>query len=82
MAKQKIKLEFVDEGFKEILKSQGVADCVIKETVAIKQRAGDLYESEIVWGYGGTRWVGFVHNINSLGAEDEAENKTLSKAVK
>lgn len=81
MAK-KVKIEFIDKGFKELLRQQGVWDVVREETVAIKQRAGELYEADITFGYNNTRPVGFVHNINSLGAIDEAENKTLSKAVK
>lgn len=81
MAK-KVKIEFIDKGFKELLRQQGVWDVVREETVAIKQRAGELYEADITFGYNNTRPVGFVHNINALGAIDEAENKTLSKAVK
>lgn len=81
MAK-KVKIEFIDKGFKEILKSSGTWDVVREQTVAIKQRAGELYEADITFGYNNTRPVGFVHNINSLGAIEEAENKTLSKAVK
>lgn len=82
MAKKKVKIEFIDKGFKELLRQQGVWDVVREETVAIKQRAGELYEADITFGYNNTRPVGFVHNINALGAIDEAENKTLSKAVK
>lgn len=82
MAKKKVKIEFIDKGFKELLRQQGVWDVVREETVAIKQRAGELYEADITFGYNNTRPVGFVHNIDALGAIDEAENKTLSKAVK
>lgn len=82
MAKTKIKLEFIDAGFKQILKSEGTREIVESQANAIQQRAGDLYESQVVYGYGGSRWVGFVHNIDNKGAKDEAENKTLSKAVK
>jgi len=82
VAKKKVKIEFIDKGFKELLRQQGVWDVVREETVAIKQRAGELYEADITFGYNNTRPVGFVHNINALGAIDEAENKTLSKAVK
>jgi len=82
VAKKKVKIEFIDKGFKELLRQQGVWDVVREETVAIKQRAGELYEADITFGYNNTRPVGFVHNIDALGAIDEAENKTLSKAVK
>ena len=82
MAKKKVKIEFIDEGFKEILQQQGVWDVVREETVAIKQRAGEYFEADIEFGYNNTRPVGFVHSINKLGAQEEAENKTLSKAVK
>lgn len=82
MAKKKVKIEFIDKGFKEILQQQGVWDVVREETVAIKQRAGEYFEADIVFGYNNTRPVGFVHSINQLGAKEEAENKTLSKAVK
>ena len=82
MAKKKVKIEFIDRGFKEILRQQGVWDVVREETVAIKQRAGENFEADIAFGYNNTRPVGFVHSINQLGAQEEAENKTLSKAVK
>lgn len=88
MAKKKVKIEFIDKGFKEILKQPSVATLVDDVGMDIEMRAnassqyGDVYAHEVVIGYNGSRWVGFVHNSDYKGAVDEAENKTLSKAVK
>ena len=84
----KTKIEFISKGFKEILQEPKVATLVGDIGMDIEMRAnassqyGDVYTHEVEIGYSGSRWVGFVHNTDYKGAKDEAENKTLSKAVK
>ena len=83
MAKQ-IRLEFISEGFKEILCSQGVKEVVEDKANEIAMRAqanltgnGDVTMSSRLGGYGGGRYVAYVH----CPAYEESENKALSKAV-
>ncbi len=83
MAKQ-IRLEFISEGFKEILCSQGVKEVLEDKANEIAMRAqanlvgnGDVTTSSRVGGYGGGRHVAYVH----CPAYEESENKALSKAV-
>ena len=83
MAKQ-IRLEFISEGFKEILCSQGVKEVVEDKADEIAVRAqanltgnGDVTTSSRLGGYGGGRYVAYVH----CPAYEESENKALSKAV-
>ncbi len=92
---QSVKLEFNSEGFREILLSEGVRDLVAEEAEKIASRANanltdsksEGYEAEVFqgammskYGYGG-RWVGSVRAIDSRASADEAENKSLSRAV-
>lgn len=89
MAKQ-IRLEFNSDGFKQILKSDGVKELVKEQTDTIKDRAnGNIdgesegFSSEVIYGgYGGGRWVGFVNTTDAASQRAEAEDKALSRAVR
>lgn len=88
-----IRLQFISEGFKEILTGAGVQSAVSEATQAIQARAnanaaGELDEdsdgySARTWlgGYGGGRWVGSVSTTDHSTMVAEAENKALSRAV-
>lgn len=92
MAKQ-IRLEFLSEGFKEILTGAGVQNLVSEATQKIQAQAnanaaGELDEdsegfSAKTWlgGFGGGRWVGSVSTTDHSTMVAEAENKALSRAV-
>ena len=90
-----IKIEFNSAGFREILMSEGVRGVVQDATEKIAARAnanltdssslgyeGDVLESPRMSGYGnGGRYVGFVRALDYKAMADEAENKSLSRAV-
>lgn len=90
-----IELEFDSEGFRQILMSEGVKSVVQNATDQIAARAngnltdggsegyeGDVLASPRMSGYGsGGRWVGFVRALDYKAMADEAENKSLSRAV-
>jgi len=93
MMATQIRLQFISEGFKEILTGAGVQSAVSEATQAIQARAnanaaGELDEdsdgySARTWlgGYGGGRWVGSVSTTDHSTMVAEAENKALSRAV-
>ena len=93
MMATQIRLQFISEGFKEILTGAGVQSAVSEATQAIQARAnanaaGELDEdsdgySARTWlgGYGGGRWVGSVSTTDHSTMVAEAENKVLSRAV-
>lgn len=82
-----IRLKFDSAGFRSLLLSDGVKDLVTDKTTEIAQRAnanagGDGFETSIeVGGYGGGRWVGFVHSTDAEAYKAEAEDKVLTRAV-
>lgn len=90
-----IQIKFNSEGFRQILLSDGVKQVVQDATDRIAANAnanlmdsnsegyeGDVLESPRMSGYGnGGRWVGFVRSVDARAAADEAENKSLSRAV-
>lgn len=90
-----VKLEFNSEGFRQILLSSGVQGVVADATNQITARAnanltdgssegyeGDVLELPRMSGYGsGGRWVGFVRALDYKAMADEAEYKSLSRAV-
>ncbi len=89
---EEVKIEFISEGFKQILLSEGVHDVIQSATDQIATRANaeigsDGYDSDVVQsprmsGYGnGGRWVGFVRATDREAMVAEAEDKTLSRAV-
>lgn len=90
-----ITITFDSNGFREILCSGGVKDVVADEAEKIALKAnGNLtdpdsegFEAEVFqgsmmskYGYGG-RWVGRVAAIDYKASADEAEMKSLSRAV-
>lgn len=85
MSKQ-VRIEFVSEGFHEILASDGVKSAVGSAAANIKRKAeegtdGQFYQSIIMGGYGGGRWIGFVGTVDEAAAIAESEHKVLTKAV-
>ena len=93
MMATQIRLQFISEGFKEILTGAGVQSAVSEAAQAIQARAnanaaGELDEdsdgySARTWlgGYGGGRWVGSVSTTDHSTMVAEAESKALSRAV-
>lgn len=83
------KIEFVSEGFRQILTSAGTQELVqgIATQIQTEANAGITEESEgfsanvIVGGYGGGRYVGFVTAIDDKASAAEAEEKVLTRAV-
>lgn len=92
---EEIKIEFNSDGFRQILLGSGVQSVVNDATQRIASRAnanltdgssagyeGDVVESPRMSAYGsGGRWVGFVRALDYKAMADEAENKSLSRAV-
>lgn len=81
----KVRIEFNSEGFRELLQSDGIRKLISDNAKAIQQRAGGdeagYSEHEYLGGYGGGRWVATVDTATEEAKRDEAENKTLTKAV-
>lgn len=90
-----IKIEFNSAGFREVLLSEGVKTLVTETAYDIAKRAdanltnpySDGYSAQVVYsplvskyGHGG-RWVGFVSASDRGARVDEADNKSLSRAV-
>ncbi len=85
---QQIKLEFISDGFKAILESEGtrqlVADAAAKIQSAansgVKNSEGFAVET---WhgNYGGGRWIGSVTSLDDVAARAQSEDKVLTKAV-
>lgn len=78
----KTKIEFISKGFQDILSSDGTRSCVESVSSQIKANAGPDYEADVSYYGPGHRWMGFVHTTNYDSMKDEAENKTLTRAVK
>lgn len=92
---EQMELTFIPEGFRQILMSEGVKSIVSDATEKITARAnsnlvdtdsegyeGDVLESPRMSKYSASgRWVGFVRAIDYKAMADEAEYKSLSRAV-
>ena len=86
-----IKIEFYSEGFRQLLMSDGVRALVESTADDICARAnanvGDIETAgykvtTMQGGYGGGRWISHVQAADFAAAAAEAENKTLTRAVK
>lgn len=90
-----IRITFISEGFKAILTGEGVKGVVETATKNIEAKANanltaensEGYEGDVVMSprmsnySNGGRWVGFVRATDYEAMVDEAENKSLSRAV-
>lgn len=78
----KLRIEWLSDGFKEILTSAGTQSLVSNAAQRIADRCGEGYTAKtFMGGFGGGRHVGVVHASTHAARLDEAENKTLEKAV-
>ncbi len=90
-----IEIKFNSEGFRQILLGDGVKNLVTEATNNIAEKANanltdpesegytaSVFQGDMVskYGYGG-RWVGHVSANDRRASADEAENKSLSRAV-
>lgn len=90
-----IKLTFNSEGFREILVGDGVKGLVENVTENIASRANanlgdpesegyiaEVFQGSMMQKYGhGGRWIGRVAAADARASADEAETKSLSRAV-
>lgn len=76
------KLEFIDQGFIDVLSSEGVKAEVEKVADAIATRAGPNFSAHVKYYGPAHRYIGFVNPNNLEGAKEESENKVLSSAVR
>ena len=81
----KIRLELNHDGIKALLNSQEVSEFCREQAKEIAERAGDGFEvvGPKSLGYGGSPRVGWGVEADTYAAKlEEANNKTLSRAVK
>ena len=92
MSKTSVKIKFISKGFEEILCSPGAGNLCAQIAEKIQQNANaglDAKESpgfksggRIGEAYKSKRWVYFVYTTDLATMKAEAEDQTLSKAVK
>lgn len=84
-----VRIEFLSEGFRQILLSEG-CESIVRQTaqeIADKAngnntRGGDGFETTTkVGGYGGGRWIAFVSASDKKASQAEAEDKALTRAL-
>jgi hypothetical protein len=86
----KVEIEFISEGFEQILTSAGTMSAVQSATNEIRTRAnanntrggsGFYSGTRIGKAYGSQRALGFVYTTDEKSARAESEDKALSGAV-
>ena len=87
---KRVEIEFISEGFEQILTGSGVQNVVYEQTNAICARAnaansrgGEGFESNVklTHAYRSNRYVGFVGTTDRASMIAESEDKALSGAV-
>lgn len=81
---QDIRLEFISQGFQDILFSDGCHELVQETAQTIADRANanaglDSFAASSV--RAGTRWIGFAKATDDAGNKAEAEDKALTRAL-
>ena len=83
------KIEFISQGFKDILFSSGTKELLQGISDDIRDKAnqdmpqGEGFASNVQsGGYGGGRYIAFVRTETTEAALEESENMTLTKAVR
>lgn len=81
-----VRIEWVNQGFVDILQSEGVHELVLSQAKAIASRASANIPEDSE-GYhaaakkNNTRWVAGVITTDAVSVRAESENKALSRAV-
>lgn len=80
---QRIRLEFLDEGFAALRTSQAVTDEVMERAARVAAAAGEGFEASVFpMGFGGSPRTGAVVRAETREARlAEAEDKVLSIAI-
>ena len=86
----RVEIEFISDGFRQILMSDGVRSAVDAAASDIQARANaGLHEDSVgfskqvrIGDYGGGRWIGHVSTTDLATMVAEAEDKVLTRAVK
>lgn len=89
MAKETVRLEFVSEGFKEILNCEGtgtivgqVTERVCAECNSMNNRGGSGFEASTFKGnYAGGRWVGYITATDKKSLAAASEDKVFERAL-
>lgn len=89
MSKTKIKIEFISEGFREILCSGGVQSTVASAAAQVQSRANSYVDGEtegfalntFMGNYGGGRWVSSVYTTDHETCVAQSENQALVRAL-
>lgn len=79
-----IRIEFISQGFQDILFSDGCQQVVQETAEGIADRANansglDTFASSTV--KAGTRWIGFAKATDEAANKAEAEEKALTRAL-
>lgn len=80
MAKPRMRIEFHDEGFIELLKSTEIEGALLSQAEVVADRAGEGYEAELGTG-GKTRSRAFARAATGEAIADNARNATLLRAL-
>ena len=76
----KVRIEFHDEGFRQVLKSPGVTAEVTRQARAVAARAGEGFEAEAGTG-GQVRSRAFVRATTARAIRKNAKDATLLRAL-
>lgn len=81
------RIEFLSDGFRQILLSDGTKQLVTETAENIAARANanggvdGFIPTVIVGGYGGGRYIGFVNATDKASLIAESEDKALTRAI-
>ena len=79
-----VRIEFISDGFREILFSEGCQEVVMQTAEGIAERANansglDSFVATTV--KSGTRIIGFASTTNTESLKAESEDKALTRAI-
>ncbi len=81
---EEVRIEFISQGFQDILFSEGCEEVVQQTAEEIAQRANDnsgldTFSASTV--RSGTRWIGFASTTDKTSLAAESEDKALTRAL-
>lgn len=80
------KIEFINEGFRDVLQSEGVKDLITDLTNQVCANAnanygGDGFKTNVVMGSKAQRYIGFVYASDKESMIAESEDSALTRAI-
>ena len=75
------RIDFISDGFRQILASDGVGNLVAETAESIANEAGEGFVATSFHGRNDGRWLGYVRPTDKKSSVEASENQAMERAI-